>query len=157
MITLAELRTKLQTHGTTATAKTTDIGYLEDLALLRGQKNKDDYYPIILIAPPKDLLLTELDYEEYEISLQISVIYLYDRDAQDQNQAFSAKLLVRTQAWDSATTILKSFITAINGDPNISVVHDTEPFEVERFPEGQTLENSVALQTTIKIKLFCDV
>lgn len=146
--TLSTLNTKLTAHAATAGANKFILGYIEDIHELRDQTTT--YYPVIEVLPPvlKDSQDTEV--ESFNTLFDISVYYEFNRNI----LAVGADYIVpRIVAWTAANVIGKAFILALNGDSNITVLD--KDFEVNLFPEGATLENTVVANYKINVKISC--
>ena len=146
--TLATLNTKLTAHAVTANANKFILGYIEDVHELRDQNTT--YYPIIMLIPPALTDSHDTEVESFKTLFDISVYYEFNRNTLSTAQDY---VVERIEAWAAANVIGKAFILAVSGDSNITVL---EPgFEVNLFPEGATLENTVVVNYKINVKISC--
>ena len=145
--TLTTLNTKLTAHATTAGANKFIMGYIEDIHELRDQNTT--YYPVILVLPPvlKDSYDSEI--EEFITLFDISSYYEFNRNLNPIEDYITGRIA----AWKLANDIGIAFITAVNGDDNITVLDSV--FDVTLIPEGTTLENTVVANYKINVKISC--
>jgi len=146
--TLTTLNTKLTAHAKTARANKFILGYIEDIHELRDQNTT--YYPVIEVLPPVLRDSNNVDLEEFPTLFDISVYYEFNRNTLTTAQDYVVQRIV---AWVAANVIGKAFITAIDGDSNITVL-DSD-FKVTFYPEGSTLENTVVANYKINVKISC--
>lgn len=146
--TLANLNTKLTTHAVTAGANKFVMGYIEDVNLLRRQDIA--YYPVIMILPPVLGQLHDAEIAERKTIFDITVFYEFPRDIDDFTEDHVVDRIVR---WDLANDIGIDFIQAMDGDVNITILDDE--FEANYIPEGTTMENAVAVNYKINVKVSC--
>jgi len=146
--TLITLNTKLIAHAKTAGANKFILGYIEDIHELRDQNTT--YYPVIEVLPPMLRGSHNSDVEEFVTLFDISVYYKFNRNTLTTAQDY---VVQRIASWTAANVIGKAFITAIDGDSNITVLDND--FEVTFYPEGSTLENTVVANYKINVKISC--
>jgi len=146
--TLTTLNTKLTAHAKTAGANKFILGYIEDIHELRDQNTT--YYPVIEVLPPVLRDSHNTDVENFVTLFDISVYYEFNRNILTTAQDYVVQRIV---SWTAANVIGVAFITAIDGDSNITVL-DSD-FEVTFYPEGSTLENTVVANYKINVKISC--
>ena len=146
--TLVTLNTKLTAHAATANANKFIMGYIEDVHLLRRQDIT--YYPIIMVLPPVLGQLHNTDIAERKTILDITVFYEFPRNVNDFTENYVTERIVK---WKLANDIGIAFIQAIDGDTNITILDDE--FEANYIPEGTTMENTVAVNYKINVKVSC--
>jgi len=146
--TLSTLNTKLTAHAATAGANKFIMGYLDDVHVLR--KPNTVYYPVITVLPPEIRDSHNLEVEEFKTVFDISVYYEFNRNKLNTSQDYVVQRIV---AWAAANVIGKAFITAIDGDSNITVL-DSD-YKVVHWRSGKTLEETVETNYIINVKISC--
>lgn len=146
--TLVNLNTKLTTHAATANANKFIMGYIEDVHLLRRQDTT--YYPIIMVLPPVLGQIHNTEIAERSTIFDITVFYEFARDVNDFTEDYVTD---RIATWKLANDIGIAFVQAIDGDTNIFVLDDE--FETNYIPEGVNMENTVAVNYKINVKVSC--
>lgn len=146
--TLVNLNTKLTTHAATAGANKFIMGYIEDVHLLR--RNDTTYFPVIMVLPPVLGQIHNTEIAERKTIFDITVYYEFPKDVDDFTEDH---VVNRIATWKLANDIGIAFVQAIDGDSNITILDDE--FEANYIPEGTTMENTVAVNYKINVKVSC--
>jgi hypothetical protein len=139
-MTYDSLKSKLNTHATTAGIKTFLFGSPE---LLNNQREKNPalLYPILLVVPPVFQVTTAASFvTEFEFWI-----------VNDYTKAARATA-TQEEVWDYCMTLAGLFKTAINTDASLIIAVDTE---CTPCWEGVTVNKDLGIMFKTKITIFC--
>jgi hypothetical protein len=138
-ITVAQLKSKLDTHAATAGITLFVFGYLEDVNKGASDRDMDNKYPLMLFVPD-DWEITDLSKQTIPIKFYV---FKYFADGS-----------VRETLWDNCITIVKAFKVAINSDVSLQI-KDRDIIS-KLIPEGAIgIDNSPCVMCDCNLEINC--
>ena len=142
---ITDLEAYLRADAEKAGITTFFIGYIEDMQVLRGNK---DHYPVLRMLP-QEFPIGWQEGEEYQTSLNLT---LYWRSTGKSTDPLD-KLSDRVSDWKEAIAFTNTFIKELHTGTYMRVLN--EPVIGQLLPEGQVQERVVAINFKLDITLFC--
>jgi len=138
--TISNLRTKLNTHATTAGAENYLWGWIDEVnSFIRTKSTK---FPT-LVVQPVNWKINPRGLPEYEIDLKFQIYKNNDPSGS----------IERSTTYDEMIVIARAFITAINTDANLSITTTSIP--VSLYDVGQIVKQALMIAVDTKINIIC--
>lgn len=138
-MTHANLKSKLNAHATTAGITLFHYGYLDEF----DSDNREGVYPAMVIIPINRPLKRSVD-EQVQAEVEVYIMASYTREGATS----------RETAWDSCDTKMISFVTAVNGSSDFTII-DSNSIKSELYPFGLSTDSVVAVKYTFNMNIHC--
>jgi len=143
---LSDLETYIRTAAESVEIKTFFIGYMEDMATFKGNK---DYFPILRMLP-NNFPVGWMNINEYDTTLDL---ILHKRLNDSKNTDPEDKLSDRVKDWEDTLALAENFINELQDSAYIKI--NNEPVIAELYADILIQEKSVSINFKLEVTLFC--